>query len=457
MFIKMKSLLEYFKNRPVAFLLPIGLLLVSVSFQNCGQSFETLKENEVTNFASSTLTPVPTAKVGASAEDFRTCRALQTSLYDCLELRSAAKGVLKQSDVTRCTLGTPTDLDVAMCLTKSSFPIFGYREPHQWDIDTCASRVGQNNIATCLDRNGILPPTVTSVVINNCISSVGLASVEKCLRRNLHIKSVIAISNADAILCGKVTEQPQNGLVMRTCLLDRQVIPDTLAQVDFDTCLTNAPTTLARCLRTNTLVPRIIMQANINLCLDAVGPTRVAACLEANGYLYDNLLPATTLQTAINTCVTNAGATGISRCLRTNNVLSRPVMQAHIAACNAAAGQANILTCLTANGLVNATGTAPNSRPNAVLTQADIDTCVTNVGLTNVSRCLSGAAQKLVMQPNQTHFTACHRFVGPMGIANCLNGSGILPATLTQNNINTCIAAVGITNVVNCLNGRGFL
>lgn len=447
----------FLKRRPKTIIAIISVLFVAVSFQNCGQSFETIHDDEITSFASSTLTPTSAAKVGVSAADFTACRAAQASLYDCLELRSTVKGVLKQGDVTRCTLGSPSELDVAMCLTKSNFPIYGYREPLQWDIDVCAIRAGQNNIAACLDKNGILPTAVTSVEINSCITSAGLANVEKCLRRNLHLKSIIAISNADAILCGKVTEQPQNGVVMRTCLLDRQLIPDTLAQADFDTCLTNAPTTVARCLRTNTLVPRIIMQANINLCIEAVGPTRIAACLESNGYLYDNLLPATTLQTAINTCITNVGATAISRCLRTNNILSRPVMQAHIAACNAAAGQANILTCLTANGLVNATGTAPNSRPNAVLTQTDIDTCVTNVGLANVSRCLSGAAQKLVMQPNQTHFTACHRFVGPMAIANCLNGSGILPATLTQNNINTCITAVGITNIVTCLTGRGFL
>ncbi len=426
-------------------------------FQNCGSGFavspEILSANQLASSGSATKA------VGVSTADFKTCRTAATPLYDCLEAKSAVKGTLKAADVTRCTTGTtaPSDLDAAMCLTKAGFPIFNYREPLQWDIESCASKVGTGKIAACLEKNGIRPATVTQTVIDTCINAVGMLNVEKCLRKNSHLAKVAFVSNSDAALCGKVTDQGTNSLVVRTCLIDREVIPATVLQADVDTCMTNAPTAIARCLRSGRKVPRVIMQANINGCINAVGPTRIAACLETNGYLYDSLLPAATLQTVIDDCVSVVGAANVARCLRARNVLERPILQAHIAACNLAAGQDKVVSCLAANGMLDANGLASNSVTGKPLLQTDIDTCVTNVGIGSVATCLVGPRAALQANSYQGHFAACHRFNDPTGVAACLNGSGMLPTGVTQANFDTCIAAAGLAGIETCMRTRGFI
>ncbi|MBN8539008.1 MAG: hypothetical protein J0L82_01375 [Deltaproteobacteria bacterium] len=425
-------------------------------FQNCGSGFAV----DPAAISASQLSSTGVTKVvGTSNADFKTCRTMTTPLFDCLESRSEAKGLLKAADVTRCTTGAtpPSDLDVSICLTKAGFPIFNYREPLQWDIEGCASRVGTPKIATCLEKNAIRPASVTQAVIETCINAVGMLNVEKCLRKNGHLAKISFVSNSDAALCGKVTEQGTNSLVIRTCLLDREVIPATVLQADIDTCMTNAPTAIGRCLRSGRKVPRVIMQANINGCINAVGPTRIATCLEGNGYLYDSLLPAATLQTVIDDCVTVVGTANVARCLRARNVLERPILQAHIAACNLAAGQDKIVTCLAANGMLDASGLATNSVAEKPFLQADIDTCVTNVGIGSVATCMVGPRAALQANSYQAHFAACHRFNDPTGVAACLNGSGMLPATATQANFDTCLAAAGLAGLETCMRTRGFI
>jgi hypothetical protein len=425
-------------------------------FQNCGSGFAV----DPAAISASQLSSAGVAKVaGTSTADFRTCRTVTAPLYDCLEAKSEIKGVLKTADVTRCTTGTtpPSDLDVSMCLTKAGFPIFNYREPLQWDIESCASRVGTAKISTCLEKNGIRPATVTQAVIETCINTVGMLNVEKCLRKNGHLAKVSFVSNSDAALCGKVSDQGTNSLVIRTCLLDREVIPTTVLQMDIDTCMTSAPTAIGRCLRSGRKVPRVIMQANINGCINAVGPTRVAACLESNGYLYDSLLPAATLQTAIDDCVSVVGTANVARCLRARNILEKPVLQAHIAACNLAAGQDKIVACLGANGMLDAAGLASNSVAGKPVLQADIDTCVANVGIGSVASCMVGPRAALQANSYQAHYAACHRFNDPAGIAACLNGSGMLPAGVTQANFDTCLNTAGLAGLETCMRTRGFI
>lgn len=431
-----------------------GLAMVGL-FQNCGSGFAVDP-----NFGSTTqLSSEMPLKVGVSAQDYRICLSGTEPIYNCLEAKSAVKGQLKAEDVTRCTGGTPApaQLDSAMCLTRAGFPIFNYREPIQWDLNRCATAVGTSRIALCLEKNGILPKDLTQAKIEECIGAVGLDSLEKCLRKNAFLAKNPFPTNSDAALCAKVTEQGTNGIVIRDCLLNREVIPTTVTQANIDTCMTAAPTAIARCLRSNRIVPRVIMQANINVCVNAVGPNRVAACLEANGYLYDSLLPATTLQTTIDQCNEAVGSGNIARCLRNRNVLERSIMQAHINSCAALVGNDRIYNCLAANGLVDVAGTATNSVAGQTLSQLDIDTCVTNVGVGSVARCLVGARGKLVANPYQPTFAACHRFNDPAGVAACLDGSGMLPTGLTQANIDTCLTAAGLAGLENCLRTRGFI
>lgn len=432
-----------------------GAALIGL-FQNCGSGFAV--DPGLAGF-SELASETPTLKAGVTASDYRICLSGTDPIYDCLEAKSELKGVLKSEDVTRCTSGTPApaQLDSAMCLTKAGFPIFNYREPLQWDLDNCASRVGTNRIASCLEKNGILPANLTQAKIEECIGAVGLANAEKCLRKNAFLSLYPFPSNGDATLCAKVTEQGTNGIVIRNCLLNREVITTAVTQANIDTCMINAPTAIARCLRSNRLVPRVIMQANINVCVNAVGPTRVAACLEANGYLYDSLLPAATFQATIDQCNESVGSANIARCLRGRNVIERSIMQAHINHCAALVGNDRIYSCLAANGMVDVNGTASNSVAGQTLAQTDIDTCITNVGLGSVARCLVTARQKLVANPYQPTFAACHRFNDSAGVAACLDGSGMLPAGLTQDNINTCLTAAGLGGLETCLRTRGFI
>jgi hypothetical protein len=447
---------RFSRSQKVAVAFSIAGLAMIGLFQNCGSGFAVDPNFGGTTQLSSEMTAL---KVGVSAQDYRICLSGTEPIYDCLEAKSAVKGQLKAEDVTRCTSGTPTpsQLDSAMCLTRTGFPIFNYREPLQWDLSRCATSFGTNRIAVCLERNGILPKDLSQAKIEECIGAVGLDNLEKCLRKNAFLAKNPFPTNADAALCGKVTEQGTNSIVIRDCLLNREVIPATVTQESLDTCMTAAPTMIARCLRTNRIVPRIIMQANINVCVNAVGPNRVAACLEANGYLYDSLLPATTLQTTIDQCNETVGPNNIARCLRTRNILERSIMQGHITSCAALVGNDRIYNCLAANGLVDVNGTAANSIAGQVLAQSDIDACVTNVGVGSVARCLVGARGKLVANPHQPTFAACHRFHDPAGVAACLDGSGMLPTGLTQANIDTCLSTAGLAGLETCLRTSGFI
>jgi hypothetical protein len=376
------------------------------------------------------------------------------------------KGILRPSDVATCTAvttTTPTDLDVAMCLTKVGFPVLNYREPLQADIDSCAVKVGTGKIAACLQKNAILPASVTQTVIENCVGLVGLNMVEKCLRKNAHIAKVPFVSNTDISLCTKVTEQGTNGAVLLACLSNREVLPATVVQSDIDLCITNAPGAIAKCLRSGKKVSRVLMQNNINSCVSAVGTTKAAACLESNGYLYNDLLPAATLQTTFDSCVTAVGAASVAKCLRARSALEKPLMQAQIAACIAAVGSDKTVACLAANGLVDSvTGLASNSVPGTQILQSDIDACILAVGTTGVAKCLVNVKKTLSQTALQANFAFCARLNDSTGIASCLDGSGMLPTTTangpaTQANFDTCVAAAGLAGVETCMRTRGFI
>lgn len=442
----------------------LGFVALVALFQNCSGGGFIIDPNALNQTSLASVAP---KTVGTTLASFKSCRMGTADFYTCLEANSDIKGVLKASDVSNCTAvvgaSTPTDLDIAMCLTKVGFPIFNYREPLQHDIETCSTNVGVGKIAACLSKNAILPATVNQAVIDSCIAAVGIANVEKCLRKNAHLPKVPFVSNADIALCSKVSGQ-MTGLSIFTCLSNRELLPATVVQADIDTCLLNAPTTIAKCLRTAKKVARVIMQNNINGCVSAVGETKIGACLDSNGYLYEALLPAATLQTTIDACVTAVGPTAVAKCLRTRKVLETSVMQAQIASCIAAVGSDKVVACLTANGLVDAvTGLASNSLPGFPLLQADVDACVIAAGPTGVARCLTVVKKVLNPASGQDQFSFCARVNDPTGIAACLDGSGMLPLTpltglpTTQANFDTCVAAVGVAGLETCMRNRGFI
>lgn len=440
----------------------LALAMVAL-FQNCSSGFS-VDPNAVSSLGQ--LSSGSAKVAGVSIASFKTCRTNGAELYPCLEASSELKGVLNPVDVATCTAvatTVPTDLDVAMCLTKAGFPVFNYREPLQTDIETCAGKVGTAKIAVCLSKNAILPASVTQIIIENCIAAVGIGSTEKCLRKNAHLAKIPFVSNSDIALCSKVTGQGTNGSAIFACLTNREVLSATVVQADIDLCLTNAPTAMAKCLRTAKKVSRVIMQNNINACVAAVGTSKIAACLEGNGYLYDSLLPAPTLQATIDTCVTAVGATSIAKCLRKQKVLESSVMQAQIASCIAAVGSDRVVACLTTNGLVDAvTGLAVNSVSGKPLLQADVDACVVSAGIAGVARCLTVVKQVLNPAAGQDQFAFAARLNDSTGIAACLDASGMLPVTAangpaTQANFDTCVAAAGLAGLETCMRTRGFI
>ncbi|CAN5651652.1 hypothetical protein BH10BDE1_BH10BDE1_12570 [soil metagenome] len=444
--------------------LSFGVLAIAMIglFQNCSPGFSVDPSlGGVVQLASTTV-PV----LGVSNANFKSCRSGTADLYMCLEASSDVKGVLRTADVATCTAvttTTPTDLDVAMCLSKLGFPIFNYREPLQTDIDTCAVKVGTSKIAACLLKNAILPVGVTQAAIENCVGLVGLPMVEKCLRKNSFLAKIPFISQSDVLLCTKVTDQGTNGAVLLACLTNRELLPASVVQSDIDLCITNAPGAIAKCLRSGKKVSRVLMQNNINSCVAAVGSAKAAACLDANGYLYDSLLPAATLQTSVDSCVTAAGAPATAKCLRSRGVLEKPLMQAQIASCIAAVGADKAVACLTANGLVDSvTGMATNSIAGTQILQADVDACVVAAGTGGVAKCLVTVKKVLSASGLQGNFEFCARLNDATGIAACLDGSGMLPTTTangpaTQANFDTCVAAAGLAGVETCMRTRGFI
>lgn len=438
-----------------------GVLILGGLYQNCGGTFAVDPKLLSTQSASITGTAGTSDLAGLSNAGFKSCRSnTSQNLFNCLEAGSAKKGVLTRVMVDTCTVATPppSDFDAALCLTRAGFAIFGYREPLQSDIETCAAKVGTTKLAACLNKNGVLPATITQPVIDSCLSTVGLVSLEKCLRKNNHLVKKYFLSNADVSTCQKVLDSAALPSAVMTCLGNMEVLPATVLAMDLELCLSNAPTAVAKCLRANRKVSRVIMQANITTCANAAGVSGIARCLDGNGYLYDSLLPAEALQSTIDTCVLAAGVDGVARCLRGRGVLERSMLQAQIASCITVVGQAGALNCLRANGLLDQAGFPTNGLPGKAITQADIDACAASAGAGGIAGCLAGARAILDPNPKQDVFNLCHRLADASGMANCMNASGMLPGGVTQAGIDICLAQpAGLAGVETCLRNRGAL
>lgn len=441
----------------ILFLL-LSFTLLTVLFQNCGQSF-TVDPAAFSTSSQSSITPgtpaVP-AKPGVSYAEFKECRATaEATLATCLDSKSPVKGALSATTFNTCYTASTAELDLGACLTKNGFTIAGYREPIQKDFENCAAAVGTQKIQACLDKNGVLTLGIDQAGIESCIGAVGIGGVEVCLRNRNLLKRLGTVSNYDIAVCKKVYGDPISDINLRSCLTNKELIPATLTDANLAQCQMAAPTATAKCLRTNRFVPRFFGQAQISRCIGAVGVAASANCLDANGYLYDKLLPVATLQTQIDTCNTNVGPANIAKCLRTNNFLEKLVMQGPITACGQVAGPANVVTCLTANGLLT-NGVALNSPAGTIITQADIDDCVAKGSPATVSTCL--VTKKLLnAKPVQDNHELCHRLAGPTGIAACLDSSGMLPVGVTQANFDTCLAAAGLAGLETCMATRGFI
>lgn len=428
--------------------------VLALLFQNCGEAF-TVDATQL-NSAISAAGTAPETKPGVSYDDFKSCRTnSEATLATCLNEKSAVKGFLSTAAFDTCLAAGSGDLDLAACLTQAGFIIANYREPMQRDFENCASAVGTGKITNCLSKNGILPLGVDQAGIEDCIGKVGLGTVEICLRKKALLKRFGTVANPDIALCKKVYGNPISDINLLNCLIGKELAPAALTEANIAQCQMAAPTATAKCLRTNRFVPRLLAQGQINRCISAVGVGSVAACLDANGFLYDKLLPVDTLQTQINTCNTNAGPSGIAKCLRTNGFLEKKIMQGSISACALTAGTPNTVTCLTANGLLT-NGAALNSPMGTMITQADIDDCVAKGNLTTVAKCLV-TKNLLIAKPTQDNFELCHRLATPTGIATCLDGSGMLPTGVTQANFDTCLAAAGLAGLETCMKNRGFI
>lgn len=439
------------------FLFLFGFAVFAFLFQNCGEAF-TVDSTQL-NSAMSTISTSGTApeeKPGVSYDEFKFCRTnSEATLASCLESKSPVKGKLSYLTFDTCFAAGSGDLDLAACLTQAGFIIANYREPMQRDFENCASAVGTGKITNCLSKNGILPLGVDQAGIEDCIGKVGLGTLEICLRKKALLKRFGTVANPDIALCKKVYGNPISDVNLLNCLIGKELAPAALTEANLAQCQMAAPTTTAKCLRTNRFVPRLLAQGQINRCISVAGVGSVAACLDSNGFLYDKLLPVDALQTQINTCNTNAGPSGIAKCLRSNGFLEKKVMQGSISACALTVGIPNTAACLTANGLLT-NGAALNSPIGTTITQADIDDCIVKGNLTTVAKCLV-TKNLLIAKPTQDNFEFCHRLATPSGIATCLDGSGMLPAGVTQANFDTCLAAGGLAGLEACMKSHGFI
>lgn len=379
-------------------------------------------------------------------------------LANCLNATATNGVTYTAAAIDTCVVAqNTTEQHLAVCLSKAGQIVQDHRSAKQTDLESCQAAVGSAAIATCLGRRGLRNGMVQSA-IDQCLMTDGLPTLEKCLRRGGAIPRRPGLFQSDVALCEKVAG---NTAALAKCLFDADLVAATVTQAIVDGCITAVGVTrVARCLRINFHVSRALMQAHINECNTAVGQAALATCLDNQGLLPVD--PATQLagfQTTINTCVTNVGIGSVARCLRNQGLLSPQIMQPHIQACFDGVGINGAFNCLSANFATLPTG----------FTQVELAACFTanNNTAANAARCMA-TKRILLSAPTQDHVNACVRFAGVMpdatrpgavGIGECLNRSGLLPAPLNQAEINTCITnGMGqTTNVATCLHNRGIV
>lgn len=442
--------------------------VVMVSFQNCGEGFKIdPKLATVTNSSNSgggnnppagTATPVPFKTI--PYQTYVMCRTNTAGddnrLATCLTTNGGV--ATTYNNVFTCTSGGNSgEADMAFCLSKQGIIIADHRAAMQSDFDACNTAVGATKIATCLEKRGI-KNALTQADIDACVAVVTVTGIEKCLRSKGKLARKATLMSADLKYCAKVAGSNAG---IASCLINWDLAPATLTQSAVDTCIGNVGVDSAvKCLRNNFHISKVVMQSHINACADANAgaTTAIATCLDNNG-LAPFVAPMasddlTRLQTQINTCVTNVGLGSVAKCLRTNGFLSTVLMKPHVMSCAAGVGSASAAACLDANGLL----------PNGV-NQAVIDECVAAATVDGVARCLRLTKKVITDVPTQPGIFACVRFggtapdptkPGQVGIAACLNASGLLMAGMTQANFDTCIANTGgVTGIEACLYNIG--
>jgi len=351
--------------------------------------------------------------------------------------------------------GNTTDLNLAICLATQNQIIQDHRFAKQSDLNSCSAAATNAGIAGCLARRG-LRNAVTQAGVDQClVAPTGLAGLEKCLRTNNLLPRRPGLFQGDANLCVKV-EGGTTGLAL--CLQNGDVLPASVTQAQIDTCIANVTVnSVVRCLRVNYHVPNVLMQAHFNECNNNVGQANISACLDANGLLPVPVANIAAFQAEVDACVTTATAAGIARCMRGKNFISPRIMQPHIASCFDAVGL-NAFNCLNANFVTLPAG----------MTDLELRDCfaLNNNTPVNAARCLSLTKRILPTAPLQDHINACSRFAGnqpdvtrpgAVGIAECLNRSGLQPAPLAQANIDTCITSAGLGGVAGCLHTQGIV
>lgn len=441
----------------------VGAIIATVGlYQNCGDGFKlaTIDTSLPSTLENVRLVPGPTFP-GVSMPNFKTClttSAEPVALSACLNKAPGATGITYTADaITTCNLaGQTTDLSLAMCLSKAGQVIQDHREAKQFDIDSCTAAVGAGQVAACLGKRGIRGRIVQEF-IDRCSTSDGPNGIERCLRRNTYVTKRASVFQSDATLCERVEGGTAS---LALCLQNADLLPATVTQTQIDTCVTAVTSArVIRCLRVNYHIPKVVMQLHINECSTAVGQAAIATCLDNNGLLpVDPVTQLATFQTEVDGCVTAVGLAAVAKCLRNKNLLSPKIMQPHIASCFDVAG-VNAFACLNANF-----GVVP-----AGLTDAQLRTCfAANMNTAaNAAKCLA-SKRILSSAPTQENITACQRFAGTVpdatatrpgqvGIATCLDRSGLLAAPLVQANVDTCITNVGLANVATCLHNQGIV
>lgn len=179
-------------------------------------------------------------------------------------------------------------------------------------------------------------------------------------------------------------------------------------------------------------------------------PTALSTCLNqapgAAGITYT--------AAAITTCQTagNVFDVHLAHCLsRQSQVIQdhREARQFDIEQCTTAAGPTVVADCLGRSGL------------RGRIQQVFIDNCVTSDGAIGVERCLRRngyvSRRPALMQSD---VTMCEKVTGaPAALALCLQNADLMPATVTQANIDGCIAvAAGSTaRISQCLRVNKFI
>jgi hypothetical protein len=411
---------------------------------------------------------------------------LSTCLSNRSNITESLKAAISQAVIT-CSVERANRVFMLACLATNGIIVDRYRLPMQHDIDKCVSKVGDQKIAICLAKNGILPANITQTEINTCVTAVGSAKLEKCLRKRGFLPNIGVLSQYDINLCLKT-----GSTNVYDCLFNGDLVPaaatSTVDQfvgqflkADLDLCLSGQSTGGAgavKCLRANGKLSRVVLLHHIERCHSLVGPTKLAACLDANG-----ILPAINgtyiSQTQIDSCISEKGFENIMNCLRFDlGALNRVVSQADIAECSRLRGATGIAKCLLQNSLLPAnvnqtvidsciavvaanpaTSIAKCLRKKGfvskALVQGDVNTCLKLVDNAKVAGCLNSnvAAFAALEQPAVDD---CVVKAGPGGIARCLKNKALIPVVLLQEHINACSIYGGMANIAACLNGSGF-